>query len=94
MCIADDIIKNNIRKKTMDDINEINESLEKLNSLLKARVSFWRNFLLGVLTGIGSVIGAAIIGSILLGFLASNWDDIPILRNLVPRETVQEFVEE
>ena len=78
----------------MSDVKQINESIEQLNSLLKARVSFWRNFLLGVVTGIGSVIGAAIIGSILLGFLASNWDDIPILRNIIPRETVEEFVEE
>lgn len=77
----------------MNEVEEIRESIEKLNSLLKTRVSFGRNFLLGVVTGIGSVIGAAIIGSILVGIIASNWDQIPILGDLVSTEVVEEVIE-
>jgi hypothetical protein len=78
----------------MQKQDKINENIERLNTLLEARVSFWRNFLLGIITGIGSVIGAALIGSLLVGLFASNLDNIPILRDLVPTETVQEYIEE
>ncbi len=78
----------------MKDRDKINENFEQLNSLLKARVSFWRNFLLGIVTGIGSVIGAALIGSLLVALAASNLDSIPFLRDLIPSETVQMDIKE
>lgn len=78
----------------MKEQDKINNNIEQLNSLLVKRVSFWRNFLLGIIAGIGSVLGAALIGSLLVALAASNLDNIPILRDLIPTETVQEYIEE
>ena len=77
----------------MEEQERTNNNIEKLNTLLEARVSFWRNFLLGIITGIGSVIGAALIGSLLVALATSNLDNIPILRDLISTETVQEYIE-
>lgn len=78
----------------MKESQELNESVKQLNSLLRSRLSFWRNFLIGLVAGIGSAIGAAIIGSILVGVLVANLDEIPIIRDIIPTQKVQEFLEE
>jgi zinc transporter ZupT len=77
----------------MQDTRELNKNIEKLNSLLETRISFKRTFLLGVVTGVGSVIGAALIGSLLVSVINSNLDNIPILRDIISTETVQEYTE-
>ena len=69
-----------------------NEKIDKLNLLLEKRLSLKRNFLIGIVTGIGSAIGALLIGSILVGLLMSNLDRIPLLRDIFPPETIQEYV--
>lgn len=70
-----------------------NEKTDKLISLLEQRISFKRNFLLGIVTGIGSAIGALLIGSLLAGLILSNLDSIPLLRDIIPTETIEEYIE-
>ena len=74
---------------------ELIDSINKLNSSLEKRNSFFRNFLLGILTGLGSAIGAILIGGILITLIVSNLDfleQIPVLRNVITVEQVEEVI--
>jgi hypothetical protein len=79
------------------DVIRLNHNINRLNILIEKRLSFWRNFFLGVVTGVGSVIGATIIGGILIGFLVANidkLDDIPLIRRVVDSEDLERYIEE
>jgi hypothetical protein len=79
------------------DVIRLNHNINRLNTLIEKRLSFWRNFFLGVVTGVGSVIGATIIGGILIGFLVANidkLDDIPLIRRVVDSEDLERYIEE
>jgi hypothetical protein len=67
------------------------EKLEHLNTLLEKRTNRWNIFFSGVINGIGSAIGAALIGAILVGLLASNLGKIPIIRDILPKE-IEEYI--
>lgn len=69
----------------------LSENIERLNSILERRAEGWRVFLTGVISGIGTAIGAALIGAILVGLIASSMEKIPILKNLIP-DDVQEYI--
>jgi uncharacterized membrane protein len=48
-------------------------------------------FLSGVITGVGTVVGAALIGSLLVGIIASNLGKIPLIRNIIPQESIEQY---
>jgi uncharacterized membrane protein YjjP (DUF1212 family) len=72
--------------------SDLNKNIEELNKLLKKRLSFRRNFLLSIVSGIGSAIGAVLIGGLLVGLIASNLDKIPFVQDLLPREQIEEYI--
>jgi hypothetical protein len=67
------------------------ESIDRMNDILERKSNAWRVFLSGVITGIGTAVGAALIGAIIVGAIASSIENIPILRDVVP-ENVQEYI--
>lgn len=74
----------NQTKKLIKNLEELNEKLDKRNSVLY-------NFGLSIVKGVGSLIGATIVATILLGLLsqvASSANDIPILKNIVDVQEV------
>jgi hypothetical protein len=78
-------------KKT--DLKEISESIEKLNDTLVSSARPWNKFLTGVITGLGTAIGAALIGTIIIGIIASNLTKIPIIRDIIPTEILGDYIE-
>ncbi len=71
----------------MDDIKERNANLARLILMLEKvhgspRELMKRGFLIGLASGIGGVIGAAII-IILLGFLVSKLGGIPLIGEIL-----------
>jgi hypothetical protein len=78
-------------KKT--DLKEISESIEKLNDTLVSSAKPWNKFLTGVITGLGTAIGAALIGTIIIGIIASNLTKIPIIRDIIPTEILGDYIE-
>jgi hypothetical protein len=73
------------------------EEIQELNTLLKRRISIKYVFFLGIVRGVGTVIGATLVGGLILGFIASNIDrlnEIPIVENFINAERVQEVIEE
>jgi uncharacterized membrane protein len=75
-------------------VNEkkISESLNRLSSILERRSKLWNAFLTGIVTGLGTAIGATLIGAIVVGLIASNLNKIPILREILPNN-FQKIVE-
>jgi uncharacterized membrane protein len=75
-------------------VNEkkISESLNRLSSILERRSKLWNAFLTGIVTGVGTAIGATLIGAIVVGLIASNLNKIPILREILPNN-FQKIVE-
>jgi hypothetical protein len=69
------------------------ESINRLNDILERKSQAWRVFLSGVITGIGTAIGAALIGAILVGIIASSIQRIPIIRDIIP-DDVQEYLDD
>jgi hypothetical protein len=78
-------------KKT--DLKEISESIEKLNDTLVSSARPWNKFLTGVITGLGTAIGAALIGTTIIGIIASNLTKIPIIRDIIPTEILGDYIE-
>lgn len=72
---------------------ELSQSLDRLSTILERRSKAWNVFLTGVLNGIGTAIGAALIGSLIVGLIASNINKIPFIKDIIPQETLGEFVE-
>jgi len=75
------------------DLKEIAESIEKLNSTLVSSAKPWNKFLTGVITGVGTAIGAALIGTIIIGIIASNLLKIPFIRDILPTEVLGDYIE-
>ncbi|KUK67444.1 MAG: hypothetical protein XD87_0119 [candidate division WS6 bacterium 36_33] len=71
---------------------DLNTNIEELNKLLKKRLSFKRNFLLSIVSGIGGAIGTVLIGGLLIGLIVSNLDRIPFLEDLLPTEKIEEYI--
>jgi hypothetical protein len=74
------------------DNSDLNRDIEELNKLLKKRVSFERNFLLSIVSGIGSAIGAVLIGGLLIGLIVSNLDKIPFINDFLSTDQVKEYI--
>jgi branched-subunit amino acid ABC-type transport system permease component len=74
------------------DNSDLNRDIEELNKLLKKRVSFGRNFLLSIVSGIGSAIGAVLIGGLLIGLIVSNLDKIPFINDFLSTDQVKEYI--
>jgi hypothetical protein len=75
----------------------LEKKLDRQNELVERRISFWHNFLLGIVRGVGSVIGATLIGGILIGILVANLDKlekVPLLRRIVDVEQIEDYIEE
>jgi hypothetical protein len=72
----------------------LKESIDRLNNLMERRLSVWRNFLIGIVRGIGSIIGATVIGGIVVGVIASNLDRLPIINRLIDIERLQDYIEQ
>lgn len=73
-----------------EEILEIRKQLEKLNSYPQV-------FLKGLITGIGTVIGATIVAGLLLSALSrvvSSIDDIPILNEVLNAQQIQSDLED
>lgn len=71
---------------------DLDTNIEELNKLLKKRLSFGRNFLLSIVSGIGSAIGAVLIGGLLIGLIVSNLNKIPFIKDLLPTDQIEEYV--
>ena len=71
---------------------DLDTNIQELNKLLKKRLSFGRNFLLSIVSGIGSAIGAVLIGGLLVGLIASNLDKIPFIENFLPLDQIEEYI--
>jgi hypothetical protein len=67
------------------------ESINRLNDILERKSQGWRVFLSGVITGVGTAVGAALIGAILVGIIASSLERIPILREIIP-DNIEEYI--
>jgi hypothetical protein len=74
------------------DNSDLNTNIEELNKLLKKRLSFERNFFLSIVSGIGSTIGAVLIGGLLIGLIVSNLDKIPFINNFLSTDQVKEYI--
>ena len=72
--------------------SDLDTNIVELNKLLKKRLSFGRNFLLSMVSGIGSAIGAVLIGGFLIGLIVSNWDKIPFIQNIFPTDQIEEYI--
>ena len=71
---------------------DLDTNIQELNKLLKKRLSFGRNFLLSIVSGVGSAIGAVLIGGLLVGLIASNLDKIPFIENFLPLDQIEEYI--
>jgi uncharacterized membrane protein len=45
-----------------------------------------------MVSGIGSAIGAVLIGGLIIGLIVSNWNKIPFIQNVFPTEQIEEYV--
>lgn len=64
-----------------DGQEEVIEQLEKLNEETAKSHSLKRQFLVGVVYGVGFVVGSAIIASILIGLFTPLLSHVPIVQN-------------
>ncbi len=71
----------------------LTDSINKLNDTLERKLEIWRIFLNAVISGIGTAVGAALIGAIVVGVIASNLDRVPILRDILP-DNIEKYIEE
>lgn len=72
--------------KTTKQERDLLESLDRLNELTGKQISVRHRFLLGMIQGVGTAIGATILAGILFAFLAWTFrsaSDIPWLSDLV-----------
>lgn len=58
----------------MENFNELNETIEKLNEKIEKQLSWKFIILKGVVYGLGTAIGATIIAGIAFSFLSSTLD--------------------
>ncbi|KUK67546.1 MAG: hypothetical protein XD87_0068 [candidate division WS6 bacterium 36_33] len=72
--------------------SDLDTNIEELNKLLKKRLSFGRNFLLSIVSGVGSAIGAVLIGGLLVGLIVSNLNEIPFIKDLLPTDQIEEYI--
>lgn len=75
------------------DLTEIAESIEKLNNTLEKRAQTKSIFLSGVINGLGTAIGAALIGTVVISIIASNLTRIPIIKDILPTEVLDNYIE-
>jgi uncharacterized membrane protein len=45
-----------------------------------------------MVSGIGSAIGAVLIGGLIIGLIVSNWNKIPFIQDILPTEQMEEYV--
>jgi tetrahydromethanopterin S-methyltransferase subunit G len=79
-----------------DNMDELNKRLDRLNDILEKRGSFWLNFLLGIVKGIGTVIGATLLGGIIIGIIVSNLDKIdriPVVKEFIDSEQLEKYLD-
>jgi len=86
--ITDGIIEN----ITMNE-DKLSKNISRLNELLERRSKAWNVFLTGVINGVGTAIGAALIGTVIIGLIASNLRKIPLLKDIIPPNTFDRYVE-
>ncbi len=82
-------------KKSEKQEQELVQLLEKLNSNLQKEVSPVRRFIMAVIQGVGTIIGATIVAGIVLGVLSEtvdSVDDIPILNKILDSEDLKDIV--
>ncbi len=74
-------------KQLIKNLESLNEELEKSNSVL-------HNLGLSIVKGVGTLIGATIVATLLLGILSQiiqSANDIPILNKVIDTEKVNEY---
>lgn len=75
---------------------QLNESIKILNENIEKRNSFGQVFLRGIVSGVGTAIGATIIAGVLLSILANtinSVDDVPILKDIIEQTNFKQVVE-
>lgn len=73
-------------KQLIKNLESLNEELEKSNSV--------HNLGLSIVKGVGTLIGATIVATLLLGILSQiiqSANDIPILNKVIDTEKVNEY---
>lgn len=81
--------ENNLEKK----LSHIARQLGQLDTKLQKQLSFKRNFLLSVVSGVGYAIGATIIAGIVIAILSwsiSSIQDVPILNKIFTASDIQQ----
>ncbi|KKQ26457.1 MAG: hypothetical protein US62_C0020G0017 [Candidatus Woesebacteria bacterium GW2011_GWA1_37_8] len=79
----------------MNDFSEINKNIQILNQTLSKQNSFKRAFLLSLLQGIGTAIGATLVaGGVIALFyrFVLSVDSIPLIQKLVPPSYIEGIV--
>lgn len=82
--------------KTNSNEIKLEKVLKRIDQNLKKEVSFRHNFMLGVIRGVGTVIGATIVAGfviMILSQLIKSVDDIPILNTILSSEELKELIE-
>ena len=72
--------------------HDTNQQLAKLNEKLAKQLSFKRNFLLSIVSGVGYAIGAGLIAAVVIGILSRtihSIQDVPVLDKLFGNPEVQ-----
>lgn len=75
--------------------DEILLELKKVNSNLSKQISFKRGFLLSMIQGIGTAVGATLIAGIVIALLYQfiiSIDTLPLIQKLFPQPTLQQLL--
>jgi len=73
-------------------IKELNQNITILNQRIKRQNSLWRNLILSIFRGVGYFIGATIVASVIIYFVAQtikSMSDAPILKDFLDPETIE-----
>lgn len=83
-------------KKNLDQ-KQLSTEIAHLTQQVRLHNSFVRRFLMGIVAGVGTAVGATIVASVLvysLSRIIKTVDDIPILGNIIQSERINQIIQQ
>ena len=76
--------------------HKLSSQIKRLTKAIEKQNSFYHNFLVGVVRGLGTALGASFVAAIVIMLLSIAWrwiERMPIIENLLPVDRVSNILE-
>ena len=79
----------------MEVNDKLNENIKNLTTSINNQISFKRSFLLSIVQGIGTAIGATLVAGTAIALLyriITSFDSIPLIQHLIPPSYIESII--